>query len=71
MLRSHFARTHACLCVCNYLLGIGDRHLSNLMIDTVTGGMVGIDFGHSFGSATQVGAYYLLSIVRTEYLPVA
>ncbi|KAK3728485.1 hypothetical protein QZH41_002346 [Actinostola sp. cb2023] len=53
MLRSHFARTHACLCICHYLLGIGDRHLSNFMIDTLTGGMVGIDFGHAFGSATQ------------------
>ena len=53
-LRSHFARTHGCLCICQYILGIGDRHLSNFMIDMETGGIVGIDFGHAFGSATQV-----------------
>ena len=53
-LRSHFASTHACLSVCQYILGIGDRHLSNFMVDMETGGMIGIDFGHAFGSATQV-----------------
>lgn len=52
-LRSHFARTHACLSICQYILGIGDRHLSNFMVDMETGGMIGIDFGHAFGSATQ------------------
>lgn len=53
-LRSHFASSHACLCICQYILGIGDRHLSNFMVDMETGGMIGIDFGHAFGSATQV-----------------
>lgn len=53
-LRSHFISSHALLCVSHWILGIGDRHLSNFMIDTETGGMVGIDFGHAFGSATQV-----------------
>ncbi|XP_031440254.1 DNA-dependent protein kinase catalytic subunit [Clupea harengus] len=52
-LRSHFASSHALLCVSHWLLGIGDRHLSNFMINTETGGMIGIDFGHAFGSATQ------------------
>ena len=42
------------MCVCQYVLGIGDRHLSNFMIDLSTGGVVGIDFGHAFGTATQV-----------------
>lgn len=52
-LRSHFASTHALMCVSHWILGIGDRHLSNFMINLETGGMVGIDFGHAFGSATQ------------------
>ncbi|KAF4089760.1 hypothetical protein AMELA_G00069750 [Ameiurus melas] len=52
-LRSHFASSHALLCISHWLLGIGDRHLSNFMINTETGGMIGIDFGHAFGSATQ------------------
>ncbi|XP_069777633.1 DNA-dependent protein kinase catalytic subunit isoform X2 [Narcine bancroftii] len=52
-LRSHFASSHALMCVSHWILGIGDRHLSNFMINLETGGMVGIDFGHAFGSATQ------------------
>lgn len=53
-LRSHFISSHALLCVSHWVLGIGDRHLSNFMVDMETGGMIGIDFGHAFGSATQV-----------------
>ncbi|XP_028826126.1 DNA-dependent protein kinase catalytic subunit isoform X2 [Denticeps clupeoides] len=52
-LRSHFSSSHALLCISHWVLGIGDRHLSNFMINTETGGMIGIDFGHAFGSATQ------------------
>ncbi|XP_030070017.1 DNA-dependent protein kinase catalytic subunit [Microcaecilia unicolor] len=52
-LRSHFASSHALICISHWILGIGDRHLSNFMINMETGGMVGIDFGHAFGSATQ------------------
>jgi DNA-dependent protein kinase catalytic subunit len=52
-LRCEFAISHAQLCISHYILGIGDRHLSNFMIDLQTGAMVGIDFGHAFGSATQ------------------
>nr|XP_033789602.1 DNA-dependent protein kinase catalytic subunit isoform X2 [Geotrypetes seraphini] len=52
-LRTHFASSHALICISHWILGIGDRHLSNFMINMETGGMVGIDFGHAFGSATQ------------------
>ncbi|KAM3860678.1 DNA-dependent protein kinase catalytic subunit [Diretmus argenteus] len=52
-LRSHFISSHAVICVSHWILGIGDRHLSNFMINMETGGMIGIDFGHAFGSATQ------------------
>ena len=53
-LRCNGALSHAQLCISHYIAGIGDRHLSNFMIDQDTGKMVGIDFGHAFGSATQV-----------------
>ncbi|MEE6464048.1 hypothetical protein FKM82_006146 [Ascaphus truei] len=52
-LRSHFARSHALICISHWILGIGDRHLCNFMINMETCGMIGIDFGHTFGSATQ------------------
>uniref|UniRef100_A0A8C9DUV3 DNA-dependent protein kinase catalytic subunit n=1 Tax=Prolemur simus TaxID=1328070 RepID=A0A8C9DUV3_PROSS len=53
-LRSHFASSHALMCVSHWILGIGDRHLNNFMVSMETGGMIGIDFGHAFGSATQL-----------------
>ncbi|XP_062044500.1 DNA-dependent protein kinase catalytic subunit isoform X2 [Lepus europaeus] len=52
-LRSHFASSHALLCVSHWVLGIGDRHLNNFMVALETGSVIGIDFGHAFGSATQ------------------
>lgn len=63
ILRSHFASSHACLCICQYILGIGDRHLSNFLVDMETGRMIGIDFGHAFGSATQVIAFFLYCFI--------
>ena len=50
------------MCVIHYILGIGDRHLSNTLLDTTTGGVVGIDFGHAFGSATQVRMYVAATV---------
>jgi len=52
-IRSHFARTLAVFSVSSYVLGIGDRHLENFLLDLKNGGLVGIDFGHAFGTATQ------------------
>ncbi|GJJ77035.1 DNA-dependent protein kinase catalytic subunit [Entomortierella parvispora] len=54
MLRSEFAKSLAAISVCSYLLGIGDRHLENFLVDKSTGCMIPIDFGHAFGSATEV-----------------
>lgn len=41
------------MCIAHWLLGIGDRHLSNCLILQDTGMCLGIDFGHAFGTATQ------------------
>ncbi|KAJ3150478.1 hypothetical protein HDU86_006651 [Geranomyces michiganensis] len=53
-IRATFAKSLAALSICSYLLGIGDRHLENFLIDMGTGQLVGIDFGHAFGSATTI-----------------
>ncbi|PIK41530.1 putative DNA-dependent protein kinase catalytic subunit [Apostichopus japonicus] len=53
-LRTHFAKSFATLCICQYILGIGDRHLSNFLVSLNSGRMIGIDFGHAFGSATLI-----------------
>lgn len=31
--------------MCGYILGIGDRHVSNILIDTSTAEVIHIDFG--------------------------
>ena len=53
ILRNNFIRSFAVICSMQWVLGIGDRHLSNYMIDKTTGRMVTIDFGYSFGVATS------------------
>ncbi|GIX68921.1 DNA-dependent protein kinase catalytic subunit [Caerostris extrusa] len=53
ILRTKFAQSHAVICLSQWILGIGDRHLRNFLVDKSTGCEVGIDFGHAFGSATQ------------------
>ena len=52
-LRNEFARSLAVINVSSYILGIGDRHLENLLMDTEMATMVGIDFGYAFGIATS------------------
>ncbi|KAG0227795.1 hypothetical protein BGW42_002714 [Actinomortierella wolfii] len=53
-IRYEFAKSLAAINVCSYLLGIGDRHLENFLLDLSTGCLIPIDFGHAFGSATEV-----------------
>ena len=55
--RSTFARSLAAFNICSYILGIGDRHLDNFLVDVTTGEIIGIDFGHAFGSATELLPY--------------
>lgn len=52
-LRNTFLSSFATLCVSHWLLGIGDRHVTNVLFGLKTGRVIGIDFGHHFESATQ------------------
>lgn len=52
--RAEYARSLAAMSIASYFIGVGDRHLENLLLDCTTGRVLGIDFGHAFGSATQI-----------------
>ena len=51
-MRSTFASSLAALTIAQYILGIGDRHTENFMVEPATGRAIAIDFGMAFGHAT-------------------
>lgn len=53
-LRTEFAKTLAVSSLFGYILGLGDRHLDNLLLDSRTGAIIQIDFGICFGMGQSV-----------------
>jgi hypothetical protein len=51
--RSRYITSTGALSAAGYVLGIGDRHLQNFLLEMTTGDSIAIDFGHAFGSATS------------------
>lgn len=47
-MRLNFTRSAATTSIVGHILGLGDRHLSNILIDRVTGEVVQIDLGIAF-----------------------
>lgn len=47
-MRLNYARSVAVTSIVGYMVGLGDRHCSNILIDTETGEFVQIDFGIVF-----------------------
>jgi FKBP12-rapamycin complex-associated protein len=46
--RTNYTRSLAVMSMVGYILGLGDRHPSNLMLDRFTGKVIHIDFGDCF-----------------------
>ena len=55
--RTNYTRSLAVMSMVGYVLGLGDRHPSNLMLDRVTGKVIHIDFGDCFEVAMQREKY--------------
>ncbi len=49
-IKTQFLKSLSTFSIASYLIGIGDRHLENFLIDTQDGEILGIDFGIAFGS---------------------
>ena len=68
-MRTECAKTLAVSNLFGYVLGLGDRHLDNLLLDQKTGAFVQIDFGICFGMGTSVlGVPELLPFRLTRQL---
>ncbi|OHT17256.1 hypothetical protein TRFO_12607 [Tritrichomonas foetus] len=48
--RAMFTRTTAIMSIIGYIIGLGDRHPSNIMIQKSSGSIIHIDFGDAFES---------------------
>lgn len=55
--RTNYTRSLAVMSMVGYILGLGDRHPSNLMLDRITGKVVHIDFGDCFEVAMHREKY--------------
>ena len=51
--RTNYTRSMAVMSIVGYILGLGDRHPSNIMIDRVSGKVIHIDFGDCFEVAMK------------------
>ena len=55
--RTNYTRSLATMSMVGYILGLGDRHPSNLLVDKYTGQVVHIDFGDCFEVAMHRDKY--------------
>lgn len=55
--RTNYTRSLGVMSMVGYILGLGDRHPSNLMLDRITGDIIHIDFGDCFEVATKREKY--------------
>ena len=57
--RLNYSRSVATTSIIGHVLGLGDRHISNILLDNVSGEVVHIDLGIAF---EQVGTHHYLPV---------
>jgi len=67
ILRRNFITSLVTMNIAHWLLGIGDRHLSNILIDLKSGRLIGIDFGIAFGAAAGLAVPELVPFHLTSH----
>lgn len=66
LIRARFTRSYAVFCMSSYILGIGDRHLDNFLVDKTTGDVIGIDYGMAFGQGISLAVPELMPFRLTR-----
>lgn len=67
-IKNQFIKSMAVFSVASYLLGLGDRHLENFLVDTTDGEVLGIDFGIAFGSNVHLSIPELMPFRLTQQI---
>ena len=65
-IKNQFIKSMATFSIASYLIGVGDRHLENFLVDTTDGEVFGIDFGIAFGSGVQLAMPELMPFRLTQ-----
>ena len=66
VLRSRLARSFTVMSISQYVLGIGDRHCDNFLVDRSSGQLAAIDFGAAFGQGALLAVPELMPIRLTR-----
>lgn len=71
-MRLNYSRSVATTSIVGHVLGLGDRHTSNILIDSVSGEIVHIDLGIAFDQVRSVRpttSCYVTVLRRESYYP--
>ena len=52
--RLNFSRDTAVMCIVGYIMGLGDRHSENILIDETNGEVLHVDFSCLFNSGERL-----------------
>jgi len=64
--RSEFTRTTAVISIVGYILGLGDRHGENILLDSTNGGVVHVDFNCLF-NRVHITKYKIFNYLEDTY----
>lgn len=63
-----YARSTSVMSMVGYIIGLGDRHLDNVLIDLTTGEVVHIDYNVCFEKGTFTLFFVLHDAIQTSEL---
>lgn len=69
--RRNYITSLACWSMLGYIVGLGDRHCENILVDTASGGVVHVDFDCLFGRGFYLAKAELVPFRLTQNLVAA